>query len=207
MRRKEALFAVIGGVVGAVLVMVVGLIAPIGAQTEVTDAEFGTITCRRLLVTSGGRGKTEIEPVYIAIGDGETARTFLTAYSVGLYRDWEPRISLENKEQGGKITVKQKDGDRRAVTLGIAEHGGYVSVQGKAISGRAYLAIDEHGGYISANGETGRRAHMTIGEHGGRVGVGGNGSSKGEAVMAVNEYGNGVVSTWDKNGYRLASLK
>lgn len=26
------------------------------------------------------------------------------------------------------------------------------------------------------------------------------------AVMGVTHYGNGAVSTWDKNGYRLATL-
>ena len=35
MRRKEALYAVIGGVVGAVLVMATGSFAPLGAQNEV----------------------------------------------------------------------------------------------------------------------------------------------------------------------------
>ena len=38
---------------------------------------------------------------------------------------------------------------------------------------------------------------------GGCVGtVFGNGSSKGKAVMGINRYGNGAVSTWDKNEYR-----
>ena len=32
MRRKEVLIAVIGGIVGAVLVMVAGLFSPLGAQ-------------------------------------------------------------------------------------------------------------------------------------------------------------------------------
>ena len=39
MKRKEALIAVIGGVVGAVLVMAVGSFAPLGAQNEAADAE------------------------------------------------------------------------------------------------------------------------------------------------------------------------
>ena len=38
MKRKEALIAVIGGVVGAVLVMAVGSFAPLGAQS---DTKFG----------------------------------------------------------------------------------------------------------------------------------------------------------------------
>ena len=35
----------------------------------------------------------------------------------------------------------------------------------------------------------------------------GKGNTDSRAVMGVNEYGNGVVSTWDKNGDRLANLK
>ena len=50
MRRKEALFAVIGGVVGAVLVMAAGLLSPLGAQNAVRDVEFGKITCREIRV-------------------------------------------------------------------------------------------------------------------------------------------------------------
>ena len=36
MRRKEVLFAVIGGIVGAVLVMAAGSFSPLGAQNEVS---------------------------------------------------------------------------------------------------------------------------------------------------------------------------
>lgn len=38
-------------------------------------------------------------------------------------------------------------------------------------------------------------------EYGGRVDVYNN-REKNRATMSVNEYGNGAVSTWDKNGYR-----
>ena len=38
-------------------------------------------------------------------------------------------------------------------------------------------------------------------EYGGRVDVF-NKRGENRAVMSVNKYGNGAVSTWDKNGYR-----
>ena len=41
---------------------------------------------------------------------------------------------------------------------------------------------------------------LDITEHGGRVHLQGKG--EGKVVVAINEYGNGAVSTWDKNGYR-----
>ena len=42
MRRKEGLFAVIGGVVGAVLAIAVGGLTPLGALNE--NATYDTIT-------------------------------------------------------------------------------------------------------------------------------------------------------------------
>ena len=42
-------------------------------------------------------------------------------------------------------------------------------------------------------------AALGVTEHGGQCAVHG----KGEGwLMSINEYGNGAVSTWDKNGYR-----
>ena len=47
MRRKEVLFAVIGGIVGAVLVMATGSFSPLGAHNEAVDLDLGTITCSK----------------------------------------------------------------------------------------------------------------------------------------------------------------
>ena len=66
--------------------------------------------------------------------------------------------------------------------MGIKEHGGGVAVAGKDGEGSALMSLNENGGY---------------------VGVFGKGSDTTSAKMGVNEYGNGAVSTWDKNGYRL----
>ena len=52
-----------------------------------------------------------------------------------------------------------------------------------------------------------RSAQLAISEHGGSVRVFGKGDGKSRAITTVNEYGNGAISTWDKNGYRLASVK
>ena len=41
--------------------------------------------------------------------------------------------------------------------------------------------------------------NIGINKHGGYVGT--KGRSKGHAIMRINQYGNGVVSTYDKNGY------
>ena len=87
--------------------------------------------------------------------------------------------------------------------------GGRIWVNGKG--GGVILKTEEHGGSITAYGKdigsTTRGAVVDVGEHGGIVGVYGKGSDKLRAIMGVNEYGNGAVDTWDKNGYRLATLK
>lgn len=128
MTRKEGVFAVIGGVVGAVMTIAAGLVLPLGAQSSAEHA-FGKVTC------------TELE-------------------------------------------VLRPDG-KPAVLLSVTNDSGFVGVFGKD-GGLATMRIGEHGGVVSANGK---------------------GSSKGEAILAVNAYGNGAVATWDKNGYRLANLK
>ena len=61
--------------------------------------------------------------------------------------------------------------------------------------------------HIRVSGDNdGRAVMLEFDEHGGRVHVFGKGKNM-SAVMGVNEYGSGAISTWDKNGYRLASLK
>ena len=88
-------------------------------------------------------------------------------------------------EYGGRVGISNKDQDSR-VELGIGadgigaygmSHGGYVAVHDRK-SGVS-LKTDEHGGLVEVRG-----------------------GGEGQAVMGINEHGNGAVSTWDKNGYR-----
>ena len=79
---------------------------------------------------------------------------------------------------GGQVVVYGKDGESRA-WLSVAEDGGSVGVHGKDVKSGARLSVDEHGGSVSVYGK-----------------------GDGKAGMGINEYGNGAVSTWDKNGYR-----
>ena len=88
------------------------------------------------------------------------------------------RVIISSGEDGGRVRAIGKDGIS-GVMLGVDvdEGGGLVFVQGKG--GTALLAVTEHGG----------RVHLQ-------------GKGEGKAAMGINEYGNGAVSTWDKNGYR-----
>ncbi len=66
---------------------------------------------------------------------------------------------------------------------------------------RVIISSGVDGGSVFAYGKDGKAwAALGVSEHGGLVYVKGKG--EGMAVMSINEYGNGAVSTWDKNGYR-----
>ena len=229
MKRKEVLCAVIGGVVGAVLVMAAGSIAPLGAQNEAADAEFGTITCRELLV--GDDVRTQITPAYVSIRHGEKGgrSVLITRDHVGLYKDGAPQMIMDSKEHGGRVTVYGKDGESVArmsisengggvavrgkdggggAAMAITEYGGFVRVSGKDGGGTAAMSIHEYGGSVDVSGKDGGGgAQIVTGEYGGAVHVFGRGDFNMRAAMGVDEYGNGAVSTWDKNGYRIANLK
>lgn len=99
-----------------------------------------------------------------------------SVYAYG--KDGQSRAVLHIGEYGGEFHAVDKDG-RSVVSLVISEHGGTVQVRSKGEKAKGKLCVDEYGG---------------------RVSVSGNG--KGQAGMGINEYGNGAVSTWDKNGYR-----
>ena len=187
MKGKEALFGVFCGVVGAVLVMAAGSFSPLGAQNEVADAEFGTIACSKLVVGDDGfGGATEIVPFGVRVSGKDGRSAWLDALGVGV-------VGEEGK---GRVYV-------------TAEDGGAVHVfGGKDGGGSVLMKIDENGGAVAVFGKDGGgAARMAINEDGGLVTVLGRGNTDLRALMGVNKYGNGVVFTWDKNGYRRASLK
>ena len=105
---------------------------------------------------------------------GEIECTRLTVVDA----DGKTRVIISRGVDGGSVFAYGKDGKSRAA-LGVSEHGGLVSTYGKDGKPWAALGIDEHGGWVLIEGK-----------------------GEGKAVMSINEYGNGTVSTWDKNGYR-----
>lgn len=148
MRRKESLYAVIGGIVGAVLSMAVCSFLPLGAQSQ-SNGKFREITCTELKVVDAA-GKT--------------------------------KVSLDTFGFDGRVEVFGKTG---SVALITNEDGGRVGVYGRA--GDVILANDGDGGQVWVSG--------------GKV------MSGLRAVMGVDDYGNGAVAIWDKNGNPLAVLK
>ena len=100
-----------------------------------------------------------------------------------------------------RLTVVDADGKTR-VNLTTDEYGGVVSAFGKDGKLAAWLCVNEHGGRVAAYGKDGKsRAALGVIEHWGFVQVKGKGEAM--AVMSINEYGNGAVFTYDKNGNPL----
>ncbi len=178
MRRKEALYAVIGGVVGTVLTLVVCSFSPLGAQSQ-SDGNFGEITCRRLRLV-GGYGvpslTTVIDSTGVIVGGG-SLRTEMTAAGVDIHGS-EGSVSVIGSNSIG--VGRTDDNDIGVVRLNV------------------YLTTDEHGGRVIVRGKDGGSAVMETNPHGGAVGVfGGDGESS--ALMLITKYG-GMVGARDKNG-------
>ena len=109
-------------------------------------------------------------------------------------------------EHGGVVSVVGKSKPiARQVRIAIDEHGGIVNVVGK--DRQAYVGTDKDGGHVAVLGKEGQSVILSTDEYGGVVIVNGKDTNIFRAVMDVNEDGNGEVSTWDKRGYRLATLK
>ena len=101
-------------------------------------------------------------------------------------------VEITARKGGAGVYVFRND-NHAGASITAREDGGEAKVEGaKKSPGSGFPS----GAYVK----------MGINENGGHVSVLGKGTDEARAVMAVNEYGNGAVSTWDKNGYRLALL-
>ena len=225
--REKFRYMAFGGAL-VFLGMVGAMMSPLTAEKD----KFGAIECTRLtVVDADGKTMVYLTSdvhggLVFAFSKGLGGASLSVDEYGGcvkaLGKDGQLAAMLNVGEDGGRVRAFGKDG-KSAAALGIIEHGGYVSAHGKdgksGVSLRvdehggrvdalgkdgklgASLSVDEHGGSVSAFGKDGKlAAWLTITEHGGQVQVKGKG--EGVAVMSINEYGNGGVSTWDKNGYR-----
>ena len=113
-------------------------------------------------------------------------------------KDGKKVVQIFSGQEGGFVAILDK-AEKLKATISAEKGGGAVLVYDSEQLPVVAMMMTELGNQISISSKNGS-AYMKIGEYGGRVGILGKG--KGEAVMAVNEYGNGAVSTWDKHGYR-----
>ena len=142
---------------------------------------------------------------YIALGG---ALMLVGILAVGLYSPLGAQSKIQMDGHFGTIFcthLKVIDtGGKAMVDLGVDEDGGFVTVRGKDGGGSVGMTIDEDGGLVVVGGKDGvKAAQMAILGNGGSVSVHGKGNTDARAAMGVNEYGTGMINTWDKNGYRL----
>ena len=72
---------------------------------------------------------------------------------------------------------------------------------------RVTIGVDENGGQIVVHHKDGKsRVAMWSAKDGGQLVVYGK-DDKPRADMGVNKHGKGEISTWDRKGNRLATLK
>ncbi|MDE0297733.1 MAG: hypothetical protein OXN17_03815 [Candidatus Poribacteria bacterium] len=206
MNRKERLYAVIGGAVGAVLALTVCSFFPPGAQSQ--SNTFGEITCTRLKVVNANG----VEVVSIN-GDDKGGTIYITEDTKSA--TVEEMFDMSKVVIGcgaGAAKIEIWGGVSPMIGLGIDKNGGTVNIYPRDFDngGRIRMLINEYGGRVNVTGmktdyaEHRRSASLAINEHGGYAVVFGRGNDEIRAAMGVNEYGNGAVSTWDKNGYRLS---
>ena len=125
MKYREKLgYMILGGVWMLVGMLATALFSPLGAQTGVRDAEFGTITCRRLVVErssveKSGRvviesslGLGDKDAPYVLIGGSagvvvlgpmerdNGSRVFLEAYDSDL-EQWYIRVGASRSRPSG----------------------------------------------------------------------------------------------------------
>ena len=172
--KHQVIIGIIGGIVGSIITALV-----VSSGTAQRD-KFDTIQCRKLEVVDA-TGKAGV--ILTIFEQGGRVKIRGKGGVVDLSTAFVGSVEVRDKFgavylSGGDVSVKNKDGELAAV-LSVDEDGGVVSVGGKVRKLGAQLGINEHGGYVQV-------------------------TSKGEgaAIMSINEYGSGAVSTWDKNGYR-----
>ena len=105
-----------------------------------------------------------------------------------------------------ELEVVSVDGTRVVQLLGDQD-GGIIAVLGKDGKVKAGMSGTKDVGRVNVYGRDGIGSMMDGNKHGGRVSVFGKGSGDSLALMSVAKSGIGGVSTWDKNGNRLAYLK
>ena len=130
MNKKERLYAVIGGCVGAVLTMLVCSFFPLDVRSQAH--RFGEITCTELKVLSiNGNEMIKLT------SDEQGGR--VSIYATDKIRG---AIGMGISEHGGRVTVMGKDGN---AMVDINKHGGLVTVLGKSDDGSVTMEIDEIG--------------------------------------------------------------
>ena len=206
---------------------IIGMMFAIGMLPSVTAQrdKFGDIECTKLTLVDSLTGKTtaKLETdehgglLYLfgskqnrgaakLVVDKNGGRLFM--FSNENKGSTHISAALLTSEDGtGSFGVHHKNGGK--TFMSATENGGYVSIYGsnpKKLLASIGVTDDGESGLISVyrydRGMKTGAAQLTANKNGGRLDVFGKADDTSRAAVSINEYGNGVVSTWDKNGYR-----
>ena len=163
-----------GSLFGCLFTIIGMLASPVTAQRD----KFGEIECRALnIVDANGE-------VRAVVGEGENGGF------VNVYDKYSQAVVALNADIKGQVQCREMrvvdSGAKAKVVVWSTSSEGRVDVFSDDVVSWATLSVNDDGGRIT--------------EHGGHVEV--HGKGKGAAVIGINEYGDGAVSTWDKSGYR-----
>ena len=215
-------------VLGAAIMLIGMWVSPLISPpvTAQRNGVFDKIQCREIEVVDKD-GETAIRLYTTKHGgdirmdskDGRIATMSINERGGGLYLSGKGKfaggnVSIYTDEGGASLSVEKGFSSDAGIRMFATEHHGRIDVNGKdGVS--ATMLTEAHGGvvWVSGNGGT---VEMGTDEHGGRVDVfsrnkqfnrqapisDNNRLSNHRATMSVNAFGNGAVSTWDKNGYR-----
>ena len=176
MRRKEALYAVIGSIVGTVLTLAVCTVVPIGRQIG-NDGHFDGITCRELkVVDSNGSPWVEIlseeREGKVRIWSDGNGSTFLNGGHVSVYgEDMRWYVLMSADKRRASVRVIQEE-DARAI-MSSDEDGGRVTVYSKDKRSKAGIDCDKDGAVVGVDDMEGKsRVRLGLSERlGGYVGL------------------------------------
>ena len=206
---------------------IIGMLFAIGMLPSVTAQrdKFGEIECTKLTLVDPLTGRTTAELrtdvhggllfLYGAKENRGAAKLVVDEHGGGLIM-----FSNENKgsthisaavfttEKGtGSFSAHHKNGAK--AYMSAIESGGYVSIGGRNHKNNlALIAVTDDGesGMISVyrydHGMKTGAVQLMTDENGGTLSVYGKADDESRVAVSINEYGNGAVSTWDKNGYR-----
>ena len=205
-------YITLGGVIAIVGMMVGSVLVP---QLVAQHETVSNVTCRELTIVDGagnpvvrlgnGANGGSIEVMHIEgatvinLGVMDSGGAVGVANIVG-----EIGVGMRADDGGNDVFVYQKD---PIGVLGVALHAG---VDGESVE--IYNDSEQPVGSLGVVGEKGFVAlfdaegaltsAMGADKYGGRVAVYGKGELKSQAVLGINQNGNGTVSTRDKNGDR-----
>ena len=220
-----------GSLFGCLFTIIGMLASPVTAQKD----KFGEIECTKLtIVDSNGKVMAELQAgeyggrldIFSKKDTFNRAAVYVSQkgaggiYIRGNEANKASSVSIYIGDNGGSISIDDNT-DNEVIHLHVDELGGRLDVdnigkvacsQLKVIgpdnkTGILLEADNPQGGEIAIVGEDGSTvAKLASGDYGGRLVIFGKQGGTSRALVGVNEYGNGVVNTWDKRGYRFHTL-